>query len=76
MQSNTMDTRQRDIFIFIVVNVGVVGWTFFLANDKSTTEFLVILGFGFIVMNLALFLGVKWRNRGQLKQKTDVSTKP
>lgn len=58
-----MDTRQRDIFLFIVVNVGAIGWTFFFAKGMSTAMFLVILIGSIIGLNLALFIGMKLRNR-------------
>ena len=60
-----MDTRHRDIFIWLMVNVSAIGWTFFFANGKGTTMFLVILNSSIIGLNLALFIGLKLRKEGQ-----------
>jgi hypothetical protein len=66
-----MNTRQRDIFLWIVINVGAIGWTFFFGKGKSTTELVAILALGIVVLNLAFFIGVKVRNRGDRNKAHD-----
>jgi hypothetical protein len=56
-------TRRRDRLLFVVVNVSAVAWSFFFAYKLGFTRFLIVLMVSLVILNLALVMGVKFRNR-------------
>lgn len=58
-----MKERQRDIFIWIVLNVSAIGWTFVFGDGKGTATFLAILISGIVGLNLVYLIALKVRNR-------------
>ena len=63
-----MDTRQRDIFVFLLVNISIPAWTFWFAYDKGPKVFLIVFLASLIAVNLSLWSGVWLRKRRERKQ--------
>jgi hypothetical protein len=56
-----METRDRNIFLLIVINVSVVGWSVYFAHHRGVTVLFAVLLISLVIANVVLLKGEKSR---------------